>query len=234
MLKITCEKLTLHLVWIFGLLEMITVPLVAGLPGMTSLGVKSPLEGIIVGFAGILLLFFILNRILPFLRWNTGGQVVTGISVFTSSLWNALLLGMLFAIQEVIDSVDIEPLILRQMAAGFISTSGSVLITILLYHLITGRFAAVGIHIRAEAERYAIRRFSILVLSILAGIYEAIALPIILIWQRTDSNPVLISMITGLAGGVTGSSIVVFLYNKFKFKRINIYLDNQPQRHQDH
>jgi hypothetical protein len=57
MKTITINKISWHLIWIFGLLEMITVPLVVLLPKVFSIGVKSPLEGALVGFLGVLVLF---------------------------------------------------------------------------------------------------------------------------------------------------------------------------------
>jgi len=59
----------------------------------------------------------------------------------------------------------------------------------------------------------------------MAGIYEAIALPVILLWQSADSFPVLVAAITGFTGGVLGSSIVLFCYNRFRIPRFVFLLE---------
>jgi hypothetical protein len=67
---------------------MITVPMVAALPGVIPVGVKSPVEGTVVGFVGLVILLLILNRFFPILRLKIEGQTVTRISILQSALWN--------------------------------------------------------------------------------------------------------------------------------------------------
>lgn len=72
---------------------------------------------------------------------------------------------------------------------------------------------------------YAVRQFSAFPLAIIAGAYEAIALPVILIWQRADSFPVLVAAIAGFAGGILGSCIVVLCYNYLITPRVFLLLE---------
>jgi hypothetical protein len=230
MIKLSPEKLSLHFIWIFGVLEMITVPLVAWLPGVTSMGTKSPPEGAVVGFIGIVLLFFILNRVLRVLQLKLEDDTVTGISILTSALWNTLLLALLFGIQQAMSFISIRPTIIHQMISGFISTFGAVFITIFLYQLLGKIFIGSRITIKTTTSIYTITQFSILLWAILAGVYEAIALPVILIWQNVNSSPVLVAVLTGFAGGILGSSIVVICYNYFKFPRIYLFLEKTKSK----
>jgi len=225
MIRLSPEKLSLHFIWIFGLLEMITVPIVAWLPGISFLRVKSPLEGAVVGFAGIVLLFLILNRFLPGLRLQIEEQIVNGISILTSALWNALLLALLFGIQHAMSFIHIRSMVFQQMVTGFTSTFGSVFITIFIYHNSYKIFTFCKITLQTTTSLYAVRQFSILQFAVLSGVYEAIALPVILVWQSVNSFPVLTAAITGFTGGVLGSSIVVFCYNHFRTPRISLFLE---------
>lgn len=204
---------------------MITVPIVAWLPGMTSIGVKSPMEGSVVGFIGTVLLFTILNRLLPALRITIEKQLISGISVLPSAMWSALLLSLLFSIQHAMGFIQIGPEVIQHSMAGFVSTFGSVAITVLIYQ-VSARFCRIcRINIKTAGSMYAVRQFSTLPLAIIAGAYEAIALPVILIWQSADSFQVLVAALTGLAGGILGSSIVVFCYNYFITPRVILLLE---------
>ncbi len=223
MIRLSAEKLSFHFIWIFGLLEMITVPIVAWLPGITFLRVKSPLEGAVVGFLGIVLLFLILNRFLHVLHLKLEEQPVSGISVLTSALWNALLLALLFGIQHIISFINVGPVVVHQAMSGFFSTFGAVLLTISIYEAVDKMFPFFRITLTTAKSVYAVRHFSLMPLAVMAGIYEAIALPVILLWQSADSFPVLVAAITGFTGGVLGSSIVLFCYNRFRIPRF-VYL----------
>jgi len=225
MTRLSPEKLSLHFIWIFGLLEMITVPMVAWLPGITFIRVKSPFEGAIVGFIGIFLLFLILNSSLHRLRLKLAEQPVKKVSVLASALWSALLLALLFGIQHVMSFIHLRPTYIQQMIAGFVSTFGSVFITILIYNKLYTMFPFCRITIKTANTGYAVRQFSIFPLSVLAGLYEAIALPVILLWQSVDSFPVLTAAVTGFTGGVFGSSIVVICYNYIRFPRFFLLLE---------
>ena len=225
MIRLSPKKLSLHFIWIFGLLEMITVPLVALLPGITSLGVKSPLEGAVVGFIGIVLLFLILNRVLYRLQLKMEEQPVSRISILSPAIWNTLLLALLFAIQHGMNFIHLRSTIIHQIVTGFVSTFGAVFITIFLYQTMGTMFKWSRIAIKTATAAYAVKQFSILPVAVLAGVYEAIALPVILLWQSENSFPVLVAAFTGFTGGVLGSSIVVFCYNSLKIPRIFLLLE---------
>ncbi len=225
MIRLTPEKLSFHFIWIFGLLEMITVPLVAWFPDLTSIGVKSPLEGAMVGFIGIIILFRILNSILPRLRLKIEGQTVTRISILPSAVWNTLFLALIFAIQKLVCLIPFRSWILQEMLTGFVSTFGAVFITLFIYHEMCKNVLLIRISIKTSGSRYTIKIFSILTLAIMAGVYEAIALPVILIWQKVTADVVLVAVLTGFTGGVLGCCVVVFYYNYIRFPRLFLNLE---------
>jgi len=71
---------------------------------------------------------------------------------------------------------------------------------------------------------------SVMVLALLAGAYEAISLPLILLWQKAGSDVPLIAAITGLVGGVVGCTIVVALYNHLNYMHLKITLEKSSKK----
>lgn len=224
MTEITINRFSPHLIWIFGLLEMITVPLVVWLPQVLSLSTKSALEGAIVGFLGIIILFFILNRIIHLLKIKVEDQTVTNISILQPAIWNTLLLALIFGLQKMVALLQINSWLANCIIAGFISAGGAVLITLLLYRFLCMILPPLRITLKTTKRIYWIKSISVFTISLLAGLYEAIALPIILIWQIAETNVTLISALTGVAGGLTGSFIIYIIYNYYKCKRLTIIL----------
>lgn len=206
---------------------MITVPLVVWLPDLLSVGIKSPVEGAVVGFAGIVILFLILNRMISRLGLRLDGFLVTGISILPAALWNMIFLAMIFGVQKVTGLIHIDSWILRNIFAGFVSVSCAVVITFFTYQFVYPFFDLLRISIRTEGHRYCIKKFPVIRLAILGGVYEGIALPVILLWQNADSAVPLVAALTGLAGGMLGSTIVVLLYNHWKLLHVTIFLEKK-------
>lgn len=220
MIAHSIKKLPVHLIWIFGLLEMITVPLVAWLPQVSSLQTKSPWQGAVVGFIGVALLFLIVNKTIPLLKLQFDKDPVLKISILPSALWNMLLLALIFGLQKMVGLMVIESWILRYVLAGFISVFGAVWITFSVYRTSYHYVVPLRISIKTNQYRYSVKKVSVVMLAFLGGVYEAIALPLILLWQQAESNVPLIAAITGFAGGVLGCSIIVFFYNRLNTPRL--------------
>lgn len=227
MITHSIKKLPVHLIWIFGLLEMITVPLVAWLPQVSSLQTKSPWQGAVVGFIGVALLFIIVNKTIPLLKLQFDKDPVLKISILPSALWNMLLLALIFGLQKMVGLIVIESWILKYTLAGFISVFGAVWITLSAYRISYQHVVPLQISIKTDQHRYSVKKVSVVMLALLAGVYEAIALPLILLWQQAESNVPLIAAITGLAGGVLGCSIIVFLYNRLNIPRLIFIFDKK-------
>ncbi len=222
---LTVEKLSWHLVWIFGLLEMITVPLVAWLPTVSSLQTKSPWQGAVVGFAGVIILFLILNSILPKLKFGMEGEKLMKISVLPAAIWNTLLLALIFGIQKICGIVVINSWIPRYVLAGFVSVFGSVFITVTLYMWVSRFIPYLRLSFRTAQHGYTVKKIDVLNLSLTAGIYEAIALPFILLWLLADSLVPVVAGLTGLAGGLLGAGAVVVLFNNTRLLHFSITLE---------
>lgn len=214
------KKLPVHLIWIFGLLEMITVPLVAWLPRVSSLQTKSPWQGAVVGFIGVALLFLIVNKTIPKLKFQINSEPILKISILPAALWNMLLLALIFGLQKMVGLIVIESWILRYALAGFISVFSAVWISLSVYSISYNYIVPLRITIKTNQHRYSVKKVSVVILALLAGVYEAIALPLILLWQKSESNVPMIAAITGLAGGVLGCSIIVFLYNQMNIPHL--------------
>jgi hypothetical protein len=224
------KKLPVHLIWIFGLLEMITVPLVAWLPQVSSLQTKSPWQGALVGFIGVALLFLIVNKTIARLSLQIDSEPVLKISILPAALWNMLLLALIFGLQKIVGLFGIESWILRYVLAGFISVFGAVWITFTGYGISYQYVGPLRISIKTNQHRYSVKKVSVVMLALLGGVYEAIALPLILLWQKAESNVPLIAAITGLAGGIIGCSIIVSLYNRLDTPRLVFILEKKHAR----
>lgn len=229
MITHSVKQLSFHLIWIFGLLEMITVPLVAWLPQVSSLQTKSPWQGAVVGFLGIIVLFFIVNKTIFKLKAQINGETMTKISVLPAALWNTLLLALIFGIQKIVGLILIDSWIVRYMLAGFISVFGAVLITLSVYSMIHKRISLLRISIKTNQHYYSVKKISVIAIALLAGSYEAIALPLILLWQKAESNVPLTAAITGFAGGVLGCSIIVILYNQLPAPQLKIVFEKSQK-----
>jgi len=223
---ITLKKLSWHLIWIFGLLEMITVPMVAGLPQVTSLQTKSPWQGAVVGFIGLIFLLLILNSTIYRLKISMEDDILKRISVLPAALWNTLLLALIFGIQKIAGMWAIGPWIPRYLIAGFVSVAGAVVITLLMYRWISSFLPFLRITFTTGRHRYCFQSISVIMVALSAGVYEALALPLIMLWQTAGSHVPLFAAFTGMAGGVLGSSIVLIVFNYQKFLQLEIILKN--------
>ena len=87
---------------------MITVPLVAWLPQVSSFQTKSMWQGAVVGFIGVALLFLIVNRTIPKLKIQLNNEAILQISILSAALWNMLLLALIFGLQKVVGLIVIE------------------------------------------------------------------------------------------------------------------------------
>lgn len=228
MITLSIKKLPVHLIWIFGLLEIITVPLVAWLPQVSSLQTKSPWQGALVGFIGVVLLFYIVNETIPKIKLQIDNEPIHKISILPTALWNMLLLALIFGLQKIIGLIVIDSWILKYVLAGFFSVFGAVWITLSIYSISYQYVVPLQISINTNRHRYSVKKVSVVILAFLAGVYEAIALPLILLWQKAESNVPLIAAITGLAGGIIGCSIIVFLYNRLNIPRLIFSFEKIP------
>lgn len=207
---------------------MITVPMVAWLPRVSSLQVKSPWQGAVVGFLGVAVLFLILNGIFSRLKIKIDGDLINKISVLPAALWSTLILALIFAIQKIAGMWAIDAWIPRYLFNGFVSVAGAVVITLPVYGLISQVVPFLKITMSTSRYSYSLKSISVITLSLLAGAYEALALPLILLWQLATSNVPLTAAITGLAGGMIGCSIVVFIFNQFSVLFIKVRLEKKP------
>lgn len=201
---------------------MITVTLVAWLPQVSSLQTKSPWQGAVVGFLGVVILFFIVNKMISKLKIQIDGQITTKVSILPAAIWNTLLLALIFAIQKIVGLVMIDSWVPRYMLAGFVSVFGAVLITLAIYQMTYNKIKFLRISITTRLHNYSIKTISITIIALIGGIYEAIALPIILIWQKAQVNVPLIAAITGFTGGVFACFLVVIFYNYLKTPRLSV------------
>lgn len=212
-----------HLIWIMSLLEGITVPLLAlsAKGKVNELIVKMPSQGFLIGFIGTLIVSILLNYFLfkkMKLRINNS-IIICFTSVVKQAVWGGLLLAIIFWLQNLIITLFAVPFFLKQFLLGFISASGSFLITGLMYQIVVNYFPKAGIGILTESETIVLLKMPFFTLAFLIGIYESIALPIIALWQLSIEYRMLVALISGATGGAIGSYLVIQLAKQNNVQR---------------
>jgi hypothetical protein len=197
-----------HFIWLMGLLEAVTVPLVVWLPTLETGGMGILLLGAIVGFAGVVVVVYALNTLTRWLSFRFAAGRIVRLSVFTSAFWGGITLTLLFAFQALFAPIIALPFPWRDIVLGFISTSLGVLCLGYLYRTVVRRANVLTVVIRTDNGRYALRSFSEATFAGLAGIYEAVAVPLINLWFQSDGDPVFMSAITGATGGLAGGLVI--------------------------
>jgi hypothetical protein len=225
-------KFSWHLIWIFALLEGVTVPLA---PLFTENGphVKSTvgatteasqvtflrnmmiigMYGISIGFVGTLIVCLLLNHIaFRKLKLHLNSAIVFRIVHPTIiGLWGGLLLATYFWIQHCIGSLLVFSLIVNLMIFGFVSAAGGTIATGLIYLLTVKALPYLGVHLVTTEHRLLLTKIPIVSFAALIALYEGLAMPILHIWTLVPQHKVLIALLAGPSGGALSSLIVVAL-----------------------
>lgn len=215
-IKVDITKIPACFICMMGLLEAITVPLVVAIPAWTGTGLKNPLHGMVVGFAGVLVLFYIINRLLGALRLSLWNNPIIGISIFSSAFWSGLVLALIFSIQHVLKLRIPLDYPFKEIIVGFCCAGGAVFLCGLIYRMVVARFPFFGINIRMPAGAFQVKNFSLWRFAFWSGLYESVALPVILIWSFYPRHQAIVAVITGLAGGLTGGACIWLMAMIFK------------------
>jgi hypothetical protein len=222
-----------HLVWLFALLEGITVPLVplflkSG-PSVSSTAHTATVAaqfasfankmliigiyGISIGFIGTSIVCLLLNYIVfRKVRVQLNNAVIMRVShAFVVGLWGGLLLAVIFWIQQCIGSLLVFSLIVNLMLFGFISAAGSIIVTSVIYLLMIKAMPHLGIQLITTEQRLLLAKIPIVLFAVLVGLYEGLAAPILQRWELVPQHKVLTALLVGFLGGALSSLIVVAL-----------------------
>lgn len=236
-MKERCLKINVnfswHLIWIFALLEGITVPLVLlfsqNEPSVNSTAntrtvAAQPvsfaknimiigMNGMTIGFIGTLIVCLLLNYIV-FRRVTVhlnNAVVMRVTNPFIIGLWGGLLLAIIFWIQQCIGSLLVLSSLVNLMILGFVSAAGGIIVTTAIYSLVIKGLPHLGIQLITTEQRLLLAQIPVVSFGILIGLYEGLAAPILCIWQLVPQHKVLIALLVGFSGGALGSLIVVAL-----------------------
>ena len=235
-----------HLVWLFALLEGITVPLV-------SLFVKSGPKvnpaprsatgaaqflafanrmlivgsyGFIVGLVGTSVVCVLLNHVV-FARVKiklNDAVVVRVLHPLIAGVWGGILLAIIFWIQQCIGGLLVFPLVVDLVIFGFVSAAGSIVVTGSLYSLLIKAAPNLGIQLATVRERLLLARIPVVSFALLVGVYEGLAAPILQRWELAHQHRVLVALLVGVSGGALSSSVVVALAHLGAIKK-RMWLD---------
>ena len=242
-----------HLIWIFALLEGVTVPLVPLFsengPSIHSTAHTATVAarsmsfakhmmiigmyGMSIGFIGTLIICLLLNHIgFRKIKVHITNAVITRLThPFVTALWGGLLLAVIFWIQRCIGSLLTPSLVVDLMIFGFVSAAGSTIVTSVIYSLLIRGSPNLGIQLTTTEQRLLLDKIQIIAFAILIGLYEGLAMPILRIWTLVPQHRVLIALLVGVTGGALSSLIVVALahtrvINKHMWLKFSIVANN--------
>jgi hypothetical protein len=206
--RIKADKIPFYLVWIMGLLELITVPLVTFAPLVTGTAMKSPIVGAVIGIIGIVFLFACINKVLSRVPLMIFDHTLCRIHIVAPAVWSGLILGGIFVCQKIVAPVLHTGFPIREMVLGGISAGGTVLFVGIFYRLVIPWAPWLAMKMETSAEVLTIKRLSLWRWSAVAAIYEAAALPVIWAWKINPHAGPWWSIISGFAGGFAGAFIL--------------------------
>jgi hypothetical protein len=214
-----------HLLWIVPLMEILAVPLVILLHLATvSDTPKAPWHGWLAGSMATAGLLWVLNQLLPKMRFQLQGQPLSRIPVWMPAVWGGMFLACIFAVQRVLPGHLFSNYWVYGSVRGFVSLVFPTLAIGAIYSVITQWFPFTAITLVAGA-RIRLKAMNWLPLSLCLGIYEAVAFPIINIWQLMSDHQMLWGVLWGGIGGLAGTSVAVGLYFYVPFFRVKLLLE---------
>ncbi|MEB4210887.1 hypothetical protein [Mycobacterium sp. 94-17] len=222
-----------HLVWLFAILEGITVPLLAlfseGGPKVSRVSRTATAAaqfsafanrmlivgayGLVIGFVGALVVYVLLNWIvLPRVRIRVNDAVIVRVlRPLAMGTWGGVLLAVIFWIQTCIAGFLVFPPAVNLMLFGFVSAAGSVAVTGTAYSRVVKAVPKLGIRLATTRQRLQLSEIPVASFSLLVGVYEGLAAPILDRWELAPHHKILIALLVGVSGGAFSSFIVVAL-----------------------
>jgi hypothetical protein len=221
------KKVTPHLFWIIPLMEILAVPVVVLLHLTTSSHApKAPWHGWAAGLIATAGLLWVVNYLLPRMRFQLQGQLLTRIPIAMPSFWGGAFLACIFAAQRILPGRMFSNYWVNGSVQGFVSLVFPTLVFGAAYTLFTRWFPFLAITL-VSGSRIRLRAMNWVPLSLCLGIYEAVALPIINIWQSMPGHQMLWGALWGGIGGLAGTSAALGLYLSFSFFQIKLQLEQQ-------
>lgn len=219
-----------HLVWLFAVLEGITVPLLALFSQRGPRLGRAPTAavhsvpfankmlivggyGLIIGFVGASILCLLLNFIVfPRVRVRLNGEVVSRVlHPFIPGIWGGILLAVIFWLQLCIARYLAFPPTVNLMLFGFVSAAGSIILIGFAYSFSIKALPNLGIQLSTAHQRLLLSKVPAVSFALLVGLYEGLAAPILQRWELAPHYKILMALLMGVSGGAFGSLIVVAL-----------------------
>jgi hypothetical protein len=225
--------LSWHLVWIFAILEAVTVPLVPLFskngPSVNSTG-RSAIDaprfvlfakdiiiagsyGIAIGLIGTAVICLLLNFI-AFRRVEVrlnDAIIMRAARPFAAALWGGVLLAAIFCIQRCLAHLLTFSWPVNIVAFGFVSAAGGFVVAGTIYLVTVKAIPHAGIQLVTTKQRLLLVHLPIVSFGVLAGLYEGLAGLILQRWELAHQHQVLLALLFGFSGGALGSLIVVAL-----------------------
>ncbi len=189
---------------------------------------KAPWHGGLSGLIATASLLGVLNYLLPQMRFQLQGQLLARIPIWMPSFWGGFLLTCIFTVQRILPGRLFSNYWINGSVQGFVSLAFPTLAVGAVYTLITRWFPVAAITLVTGA-RIRVRSINWLSLSLCLGVYEAVAFPVINIWQSMPDHQMLWGALWGGIGGLAGTSATLGLYFFIPFFRIKLLLERQKQ-----
>lgn len=229
----TDVNLSWHLVWLFAILEGITVPLLSlfsqGGPRVVRASRTATVAeqfaafankmliigvyGFVIGFVGASVICLLLNWIVfPRVRVRLNASpIVRVLHPAIVGVWGGVLLAVIFWIQLCIAGFLTFPMVVNLMLFGFVSAAGSIVLTGSAYSFSIKVLPRLGVQLMTAQQRVLLFKIPVVSFAVLVGVYEGLAAPILQRWELAPHHKVLMALLVGVLGGAFSSSVVVAL-----------------------
>ena len=216
-----------HLLWIVPLMEVLAVPQIVLLHRATlSETPKAPWHGLLTGLIATAGLLLVLNQLLPQKCFRIQERPLDRISIGMPAFWGGCFLAGIFAVQRILPRHLFLNYWVNGSVQGFISLVLPTLAVGTAYTVLTRRvpFAVITL---VAGTRIRLRTISWVPLSLCLGIYEAVAFPVINLWQSMPDYQVMWGVLWGGIGGLAGTATTLGCYALIPFLRVRLVLDRQ-------
>lgn len=224
-IRIQLNDISPHLLWIVPLMEVLAVPQIVLLHLATLTETpKAPWHGWLTGLIATAGLLLVLNQLLPQKYFRIQEQPLDRISIGMPAFWGGCFLAGIFAVQRILPSHLFLNYWVNGSARGFVSLVVPTLVIGTAYTVLTRQapFAAITL---VAGTRIRLRTISWVPLSLCLGIYEAVAFPVINLWQSMPDYQVMWGVLWGGIGGLAGTAATLGCYAFIPFLRVRLVLE---------
>ncbi len=225
--KLALNRLKWGLVLLFGAIEFVALFLIAvfDIDNKTNTNILyNFIFGFFVGFITLFFILFIINFVLSRVKVKFLNQRLRKIYWFYPSLYNGFFLAILFAFESFISPLKEINIFLGNSIVALITMSVILPFLIISYNFLSVRGLCFSFLLDKKERVVHIGLFGVTLCGV---IYEIFALPIMGYFSKMEFLYTILGetigfSLIGFIAGVIGSSITIFIYNRFLRNKLSV------------